>query len=302
MRQVPLGTRIARFAKHTVRGIILFKVMAYSFVFRAKHHVAVLFIACAQLGIASYAQGATWICPQADGSEIYSDLNSESTCRKATEPPALQRGPVISRPQENTNLEEKMPTLHEPVPLPEAGRGRKIDPPSDTAITYRLVVGNDVRIGNADASWTAEKICIEVKKSGITTIAPSEVLCIDALKPGEVRTVAMSSKAPTNDLSLRCLQWKMPKGSLVTTPPMSSVQITDLEPGQPYDFSVENLDPQWTAKSLCVKVKSAYGSVIQCVDPILPLQKRGVKIPVVSVTLPYRLAWDTSAICVQWVR
>ena len=279
----------------------MFRIMAHSLVLRAKHHVAVLLIACAQFGIASFAQGTTWVCPQADGSEIYSDRNTENTCRKLTEPPTLQRGPVISRPQENKNPEEKMPTLHEPMPIPEAGRGRQIDPPSDKAITY-LLMGKELRIGNNDSDWTAEKICIEVIRSGYSTIVPSYVVCIDTLMPVEERTATVSSKGVNNDLRLRCLQWKMPKVSLLTTPPISSIQINELEPGLPYDFTVQNLDPHWTAKGLCVKVKSAYGSLVQCVEPLLPLEKRGVKIPVVSVTVPNSLAWETSAICVQWIR
>src|SRR6266508_5983822 len=106
---------------------------------RAKRLLVLLFVGCAQFAVVSSAQGAVWVCPQADGTELYSDRDLGSPCREIEQLPPLQRAPVVPRSEDEVKPEEKNPPLSESKSLPEPGRGRRIDPPSDGAIMYTLL-------------------------------------------------------------------------------------------------------------------------------------------------------------------
>jgi len=54
-----------------------------------------LLVGCVQLGFASFAQGASWVCTQADGTQLYSDRELSLSCRKVGAlPPWIKRSHV----------------------------------------------------------------------------------------------------------------------------------------------------------------------------------------------------------------
>jgi hypothetical protein len=55
--------------------------------------LAFLLAGCVPLGFASFAQSTTWVCPQADGTQIYSDHVLSSSCQKVGELPTLNQPP-----------------------------------------------------------------------------------------------------------------------------------------------------------------------------------------------------------------
>ena len=80
----------------------MFSILTSSVGLRATRLVAIVLIGCAQFGIANIAQGTTWVCPQADGTQLYSDREISLSCRKVEESAPLNkaqpRTPDGSRP------------------------------------------------------------------------------------------------------------------------------------------------------------------------------------------------------------
>jgi hypothetical protein len=264
-------------------------------------------VVCAWLVGASVAQAETWQCTKPDGSVVYSDQNLSGQCRKLDNLPPLLRVPSAPPPPpEEANPEKPPPVPPEPEQVPTPGRGRRIDPPSDAAIMYTLV-GQELRVRNVDPDWTAEKVCIEVERSGyLRGLGEGNyAICLDPMRPAEERTLMVSTGLRT-DVKLGCVQWGMLHGaSMAIMPPNSAIKITRGGPGAPYDFTVKNLDLSWIAKRLCVKVLilATYGEfnwrTDECTELLMPLQERAIA---VAASYDFPFTWDASIDCVQWTR
>lgn len=147
-------------------------------------------------------QAATWKCPQPDGTEIFSDRNLSGQCAPVDESAPLMRVPSVP-PPDGVPPEEAKPTPQEPVQVPTPGRGRRIDPPSDTNITISDVKATPnfnsllgvaqyqatMFLGNGDTEWTAEKVCITVRFRDFSFIFldVNQVGCMEGLKPLDTR-------------------------------------------------------------------------------------------------------------------
>ena len=167
-----------------------------------------LLIAWAALpGGAAPAHAETWKCKQADGTVVYSDRNLTGQCTSTEDSPPLMRvpsgQPPGAAPPEEAGPEAGAPAPQEPVQVPTPGRGRRIDPPSDTAITISDVKATPnfnslfgiasyqatMVLGNGDTEWTAEKVCITVRFRDISLVFVdvNQVGCMEGLKPLDTR-------------------------------------------------------------------------------------------------------------------
>lgn len=153
------------------------------------------------------AQAETWKCRQADGTEIFSDRNLSGQCAPVDESAPLMRVPSVPPPEgappEEARPDAGKPAPQEPVQVPTPGRGRRIDPPSDTNITISDVKATPnfnsllgvaqyqatMFLGNGDTEWTAEKVCITVRFRDFSFIFldVNQVGCMEGLKPLDTR-------------------------------------------------------------------------------------------------------------------
>lgn len=172
----------------------------------------------ALLGAASPAQAETWKCRQADGTVVFSDRNLTGQCESTEGSPPLMRvpstPPPVVAPPEEALPEAGAPMLPEPAQVPTPGRGRRIDPPSDAAITIRDVKATPnfssllgiaryeatMFLENGDSEWTAEKVCINVRFRDFSLIFldVQQVGCMEGLKPldGRSFTVTYTGMVP----------------------------------------------------------------------------------------------------------
>ena len=173
---------------------------------RGNSIVLVVVGCCILLGAGSVAQAETWQCTRPDGSVIYSDQNLGGKCRSMDELPPLMRTP--SSPFDDAKPKETPPSSQEAEPVPTPGRGRRIDPPGDAAITIRdlkaipnfnslLGVAQyqaTMQLENGDSNWTAEKVCINVRFQDFSFIFldVNQVGCMDSLKPSERRVFTVT--------------------------------------------------------------------------------------------------------------
>jgi hypothetical protein len=170
------------------------------------------FIACGILLGASVAPAETWKCPQPDGTVVFSDRNLSGQCAPVDESVPLMRIP--SGPQPGGTLPEKAtpeagtPAPHEPAQVPTPGRGRRIDPPSDTTITIRDVKATPnfnsflgiahfqatMVLENGDTEWTGAKVCVTVRFRDISAIFldVNQIGCMEGLEPLGARSLTVT--------------------------------------------------------------------------------------------------------------
>ncbi len=146
-----------------------------------------------------------WRCKQPDGSVVFSDRNLSGACTLVEESPLLR---IPSEPPSQETKPETPPASKEPAPVPTPGRGRRIDPPADSAITIRdvtavpnfnslLGIANyqaTMLLENGDSEWTAEKVCINVRFRDINLIFVdvSQVGCMEGLRPLDTRSFTVN--------------------------------------------------------------------------------------------------------------
>ena len=204
---------------------------------RVRHPLACLFIVWAVLlGDASVAQAETWKCKQPDGTVVFSDRNLTGQCAPVDESAPLMRVPSIP-PLGGASPEEAKPDAGAPAPpapvqVPTPGRGRRIDPPSDTIITIRDVKATPnfnsllgiaqyqatMFLENGDTEWTAERVCIAVRFRDLTLVFVdvNQVGCMEGLKPLDTRafTVTYTGMIPprlfpiTAEAKVDYVKWK----------------------------------------------------------------------------------------------
>ncbi|TRZ99263.1 MAG: hypothetical protein D4R81_09570 [Nitrospiraceae bacterium] len=164
------------------------------------------------LGGAAAAQAETWRCKQPDGTVIFSDRNLSGQCASWEETPPLMRIPSVPSPG-GTPPEEAKPEAGAPVPpapvqVPTPGRGRRIDPPSDTNITISDVKATPnfnsllgiaqyqatMVLENGDTEWTGEKVCVTVRFRDISLVFVdvNQVGCMEGLKPLDTRSFTVT--------------------------------------------------------------------------------------------------------------
>ena len=145
------------------------------------------------LSTATDVRSEIWICPQVDGRELYSDQQLNSRCRKMEKLPPLRRAPAIPTAPETQANPERLPAASEPSQVPEPGRGRQIDPPSNGAISIYLN-NSTLRVQNLDSDWTAQKLCLDLLYH-LTAESSKDVhlkTCLADLKPMEARKLSVS--------------------------------------------------------------------------------------------------------------
>lgn len=168
----------------------------------------VLVLLAAVLGGATAAQAETWKCKQADGSVVFSDRNLSGQCAPVDESVPLMRMPAVpppgGTPPEEARPEAGMPAPKEPVQVPTPGRGRRIDPPSDTNITisdvkatpsFNSILGiaqyqATMVLENGDSEWTGEKVCVTVRFRDVSLVFVdvNQIGCMEGLKPLDARS------------------------------------------------------------------------------------------------------------------
>ena len=167
----------------------------------------------ALFGSVSPAQAEMWKCKQADGATIFSDRNLTGQCTSVDESAPLLRVPSVPQPgetpPEETKPEAGAPSPKEPAQVPTPGRGRRIDPPSDTNITIRdltaqppsfnglLGIANyqaTMVLENGDTEWTAEKVCVTVRFRDISLVFVdvNQIGCMESLKPLDTRSFTVT--------------------------------------------------------------------------------------------------------------
>ncbi len=165
----------------------------------------------AVLGQAPAAQAETWKCKQADGTVVFSDRNLSGQCTPFEETPLLRIPSVLPpgvAPPEEARPDAGAPVPPAPVQVPTPGRGRKIDPPSDTIITISDVKATPnfnsllgvaqyqatMFLANGDTEWTAERVCINVRFRDISLIFldVNQVGCTEGLKPLDARAFTVT--------------------------------------------------------------------------------------------------------------
>ncbi len=163
-------------------------------------------VGCALAGPLDLAYAETWQCTRPDGSVIYSDQNLGGKCLSLEDLPPLMRVP--SAPPDEAKPEEKPPAPPEADQVPTPGRGRRIDPPGDAAITIHDIKATPnfnsllgiahyqatLLLENGDSVWTAEKVCVNVRFRDFNFIFldVNQVGCTDSLKPLEARTFTVT--------------------------------------------------------------------------------------------------------------
>ncbi len=184
------------------------------------------FIVCGVLlGSAGPVQAETWKCRQPDGTVVFSDRNLTGQCESTEGSPPLMRvpsaPPPVVAPPEEARPEAGAPAPPEPEQVPTPGRGRRIDPPSDTNITISDVKATPnfnsflgvaqyqatMMLENGDTEWTAEKVCITVRFRDISMVFVdvNQVGCMEGLKPLDTRpfTVIYTGMAPPRLFPIR---------------------------------------------------------------------------------------------------
>lgn len=173
----------------------------------------VLVLLAAVLGGAAAAQAETWKCKQADGSVVFSDRNLSGQCAPVDESAPLMRVPVVPPPG-SASPEAGAPVPQEPAQVPTPGRGRRIDPPSDTIITISDVKATPsfnsllgiaqyqatMVLENGDSEWTGEKVCVTVRFRDVSLVFVdvNQIGCMEGLKPLDARlfTVVYTGMIP----------------------------------------------------------------------------------------------------------
>jgi hypothetical protein len=147
----------------------------------------------------------TWRCVRPDGTEIFSDRMISEKCRKMEDLPPLMRAPAVPPvAPEEAKPEEPSPPPREAEQVPTPGRGRRIDPPGDAAISIQVLKATPnfnsllgvaqyeatLFVENGDSNWTAEKVCVNVRFRDFNFIFldVNQVGCLDNLRPVEGRT------------------------------------------------------------------------------------------------------------------
>jgi hypothetical protein len=146
------------------------------------------------LSTATDVRSEVWICPQADGTEVYSDQQLNNRCRKMEKLPPLRRAPAVpSAPESPAMPQANVPAVADPSQIPEPGRGRQIDPPSNGAISIYLN-NSALSVQNLDSDWTAQKLCLDLLYHMVAESAKDVHLkkCLTDLKPMETRKLSVS--------------------------------------------------------------------------------------------------------------
>jgi hypothetical protein len=165
---------------------------------------SLLFCAGLILSGATAAQAEVWSCKKADGTEVFSDRSLGGQCRRLQKLPELIPAPPIL----GTRPDGGQSGAADPEQAPIPGGGRRIDPPSDSAISIRditavpnfsslLGIANyqaSMRLLNEDSDWTAEKVCIDVRfrDVGMVFVDVHQIGCADNLKPLDDRTFTVT--------------------------------------------------------------------------------------------------------------
>jgi hypothetical protein len=167
-----------------------------------------LYFAGLMLGAVTAAEAEVWSCKKADGTEVFSDHSLGGHCREMQKLPALIPAP----PPPRGEVSEGQKPDSDQVPIP--GRGRRIDPPADSAIMISgitavpnfsslLGIANyqaTMLLSNSDSDWTAEKVCIDVRfrDVGLVFLDVHQIGCTDSLKPLDDRpfTVTYTGMIP----------------------------------------------------------------------------------------------------------
>jgi len=170
------------------------------------------------LSLSTPVKSEMWNCPHAGRVEVYSDRELNPGCRKIEGLRPLILLPAQPMIPQSLAKPEALPPSGADQ-MPASGRGRAIDPPSEGAISARVLGSSTVRVLNLDTDWTAERFCIDV----ITTASPDpadfgspslvlplgaghSVTCHNDLKPMEERILKVGA-ASDSDAEVACVRW-----------------------------------------------------------------------------------------------
>ncbi len=174
------------------------------------HTAVVVMLACLlAMAWANLVHSELWICPQADGSVLYSDRDLGDECRPKEDLEPLQRIPSPpSLPLEGESTESLLAPSQNPTPRPRAGGGRRIDPPPDSAIIIRNIAAipnfnsllgvahyqATMEVENVDGEWMAQKVCVNVRFRDINRIFldVQQVGCLENLQPLTPKTFTVT--------------------------------------------------------------------------------------------------------------
>jgi hypothetical protein len=270
------------------------------------------------LGMTTAVRSEMWVCPQADGTELYSDQNLNNACRKMEKQPPLMRVPSVPMtPEPQAKPEPQSPPASEAAPIPTPGRGRSIDPPSEAAISAQAMESSRVRMRNLDTDWTAEKFCIDV----ITTLSTDpftgrcltlacgplhSLTCHDDLRPMEERMLTVDASI-SSDVEVVCVRWgKSQDGKRAIVMPFDAgIAITTEDQEK---IQVSNYTDRPAAYVIIEVVTHnlsgifADGQGYQWVKDLLPQHDQTIALlankPWYDMVFPFSL--ETKVSCVKW--
>lgn len=152
---------------------------------------------------------ALWACTQPDGSLVFSDRELTGDCRPLSDLPDLQRlPPDPAHAQGEGPLDEPAAAPSLPAPGPIPGGARRIDPPGNDAISitdisavpsFNSALGiahyqATMSLENVASTWTAEKVCIEVRFYDRNRIFVDvhQIGCLEDLTPFTPKTLTVT--------------------------------------------------------------------------------------------------------------
>lgn len=153
---------------------------------------------------------ALWACTLPDGSLVFSDRELTGECQPLSDLPDLQRLPpnLDQQPAEPPVEEPEAAAPPMPVPGPIPGGARRIDPPGNAVIkisnitaipNFNSALGiahyqATMSLENVDSTWTAEKVCIDVRFHDLNRIFVDvhQIGCLEDLKPFVPKTLTVS--------------------------------------------------------------------------------------------------------------
>ncbi len=153
---------------------------------------------------------ALWACTLPDGSLVFTDRELSGDCRPVSDLPDLQRlAPGLDQESAEPPVEEPegaVAPMPEPGPIP--GGSRRIDPPGNTVIritdieatpNFNSALGiaqyqATMSLENVDSTWTAEKVCIDVRFHDRSRIFVDvhQIGCLEDLQPFAPRTLTVT--------------------------------------------------------------------------------------------------------------
>lgn len=149
-----------------------------------------------------------WACTLPDGSLVFSDRELTGDCRPLSDLPDLQRLPPDLDQEPAEPSVEEPDRASPPMPVPIPGGSRRIDPPGNTVIkisnitavpNFNSALGiahyqATMSLENVDSTWTAEKVCIDVRFHDLNRIFVDvhQIGCLEDLQPFVPKTLTVS--------------------------------------------------------------------------------------------------------------